>query len=69
MTNDYDPRKDKTAPVFEKNYYDFFETCLETKEYYMGLKVLEKDSRDIPKYMVDKFKPIFEGKLEKETKK
>jgi len=63
MVTNYDPRKDPIAPTFERNYYEFFEICMITGQYRQGLKVLRLDEKDLPEYMINKFKKEFEDKI------
>lgn len=58
----YDPRKDPTASSHEKMMYDFFERSIIRGNYRDAWTIL-KGSRNIPKYIIDKFEPVVEFKM------
>ncbi len=63
MTKEYDPREDPTASAGEKNYYDFFELCLDAGHPQVGLRALRLNEKVLPLYMINKFKPLLEAKI------
>jgi len=68
MTDQYDPRKDPIAPKWEKSYFDFFETCMINGRYQDGMRVFKLEGNTLPQYIIDRFKPEFEKKIEEGRK-